>query len=70
MIAASCAWAVSMLRWRSWMSHLLFVDTHFGVVARLHYLDKGAELCCRCLNLVLFLAANRRGPLQAVAQVV
>ncbi len=26
------------------MSHLLIVDTHLGVVARLHYLDKGAEL--------------------------
>ncbi len=43
-IAASRAWAVSMLRWRSWMSHLLIVDAHLGVTARLCYLDKGAEL--------------------------
>ncbi len=43
-IAASRAWAVSTLRWPSWMSHLLFVDAHLGVAARLHYLDKGAEL--------------------------
>ncbi len=26
------------------MSHLLTVDAHLGVAARLHYLDKGAEL--------------------------
>ncbi len=43
-IAASRAWAVSTLRWRSWMSHLLIVDAHLGVAARLRYLDKGAEL--------------------------
>ncbi len=43
-IAASRAWAVSTLRWRSWMSHLLTVDTHLGVAARLRYLDKGVEL--------------------------
>ncbi len=43
-IAASRAWAVSTLRWRSWMSHLLTVDAHLGVAARLRYLDKGAEL--------------------------
>ncbi len=41
-IAASRAWAVSTLRWRSWMSHLT-VDAHLGVAARLRYLDKGAE---------------------------
>ncbi len=41
--AASRAWG-STLRWRSWMSHLLTVDAHLGVAARLHYLDKGAEL--------------------------
>ncbi len=29
-IAASHAWAVSTLRWRSWMN-LLIVDTHLGV---------------------------------------
>ncbi len=34
----------STLRWRSWMSHLLTVDAHLGVAARLRYLDKGAEL--------------------------
>ncbi len=44
MIAASRAWAVSTLRWRSWMSHLLIVDAHIGVAARLRYLDKGVEL--------------------------
>ncbi len=38
------AWAVSMPRWRSWMSHLLTVDAHLGVAARLSYLDKGVEL--------------------------
>ncbi len=43
-IAASRAWAVSTLRWRSWMSHLLTVNAHLGVAARLRYLDKGAEL--------------------------
>ncbi len=43
-IAASRAWAVSTLRWRSWMCHLLTVDAHLGVAARLHYLDKGVEL--------------------------
>ncbi len=43
-ITASRAWAVSLLRWRSWMSHLLIVDAHLGVVSRLRYLDKGAEL--------------------------
>ncbi len=43
-IAASRAWAVSTLRWCSWMSHLLTVDAHLGVAARLRYLDKGAEL--------------------------
>ncbi len=42
-IAASAAWG-STLRWRSWMSHLLTVDAHLGVAARLRYLDKGAEL--------------------------
>ncbi len=42
-IAASRAWG-STLRWRSWMSHLLTVDAHLGVAARLRYLDKGAEL--------------------------
>ncbi len=41
--AASRAWG-STLRWRSWMSHLLTVDAHLGVAARLRYLDKGAEL--------------------------
>ncbi len=54
-IAASRAWAVSMLRWRSWMSDLLIVDAHLGVAARLCYLDKGAELCCLHLDLVLVL---------------
>ncbi len=34
----------STLRWRSCMSHLLTVDAHLGVAARLRYLDKGAEL--------------------------
>ncbi len=43
-VAASRAWAVSTLRWRSWMSHLLTVDSHLGVAARLRYLDKGVEL--------------------------
>ncbi len=43
-IAASRAWAVSTLRWRSWISHLLIVDAHLGVAARLRYLDKGTEL--------------------------
>ncbi len=43
-VAASHAWAVSTLRWRLWMSHLLIVDAHLGVAARLCYLDKGAEL--------------------------
>ncbi len=43
-IAASHAWAVSTLRWRSWMCHLLTVDAHLGVAARLRYLDKGVEL--------------------------
>ncbi len=43
-IATLRAWAVSTLRWRSWMSHLLTVDAHLGVAARLRYLDKGAEL--------------------------
>ncbi len=38
--------------------------------ARLRFLDKGAEHCCLCLDLVLFLAADRRGLLQAVARVV
>ncbi len=33
-----------MLRWHSWMSHLLIVDVHLGVAARIHYLNKGAEL--------------------------
>ncbi len=42
-IAASRTWG-STLRWRSWMSHLLTVDAHLGVAARLRYLDKGAEL--------------------------
>ncbi len=42
-IAASRAWG-STLRWHSWMSHLLTVDAHLGVAARLRYLDKGAEL--------------------------
>ncbi len=42
-IAASRAWG-STLRWRSWISHLLTVDAHLGVAARLRYLDKGAEL--------------------------
>ncbi len=37
--------------------------------ARLRYLDKGAKLCCLCLDLVLVLAADRRGLLQAVARV-
>ncbi len=52
------------------MSHLLIVDAHIGVAARFHYLDKGAELCCLRLDLVLVLAADRRGLLQAVARVV
>ncbi len=69
-IAASHAWAVSTLRWRSWMSHLLIVDAHLGVAARLRYLDKGAELCCLRLDLVLVLAADRWGLHQAVARVV
>ncbi len=43
-IAASRALAVSTLRWLSWRSHLLIVDAHLRVVARLRYLDKGAEL--------------------------
>ncbi len=43
-ITASRAWALSTLRWCSWMSHLLTVDAHLGVAARLRYLDKGAEL--------------------------
>ncbi len=34
----------STLRRRSWMSHLLTVDAHLGVAARLRYPDKGAEL--------------------------
>ncbi len=42
-IAASRAWG-STLRWRSWMSHLLTVDAHLGVAARLRYLDKWSEL--------------------------
>ncbi len=29
------------------MSHLLTVDAHLGVAARLRYLDKGAELLSR-----------------------
>ncbi len=75
--AASRAWG-STLRWRSWMSHLLTVDAHLGVAARLRYLDKGAELkkkkkkkkSCLRLDLVLVLAADRRGLLQAVARLV
>ncbi len=68
-IAASRAWAVSTLRWRSWMSHLLIVDAHLGVAARLCYLDKG------CLQLSPSRsssrpATDRRGLLQAVARVV
>ncbi len=43
-IAASRAWALSTLRWRSWMSHLLTVDAHLGVAARLRYLDKEVEM--------------------------
>ncbi len=52
------------------MSDLIIVDAHLGVAARLCYLDKGAELCCLRLDLVLVLAADRRGLAQAVAQVV
>ncbi len=58
-IAAPRAWAVSTLRWRSLMSHLLIVDAHLRVAARLRYLDKGAELCCLRLDLVLVLAGDR-----------
>ncbi len=45
-IAASRAWAVSTLRWCSWMSHLLIVDAYLGVAgqARLPQQRGGALL--------------------------